>query len=225
MDQRERAADPFEVMRAALDGRQTRLWTALPGLIQSFDPDAMTCEVQPAVKGRVTTQKGATSFVDLPLLVDCPVVFPGGGGVTLTFPIQAGDECLVVFASRCIDAWWQQGGSQPPMEARMHDLSDGFVLPGVRSQPRKINDLSTSRAQLRNDAGDTFVELDPAGKAVTITAPSGATINADVTINGTLHVTGQITSDADVVTGSISLKNHVHPGVTAGSADTEAPTG
>ena len=31
------------------------------------------------------------------------MVFPGGGGFALTFPVAAGDECLVVFASRCID--------------------------------------------------------------------------------------------------------------------------
>ena len=68
-----------------------------------------------------------------------PVVFPGGGGFALTFPVAAGDECLVVFASRCIDAWWQSGGVGEPMEPRMHDLSDGFALIGVRSQPAHVS--------------------------------------------------------------------------------------
>lgn len=228
MDLREYGNDYIEATRAALDGRQTRIWTSLPGIIQSFDPQAMTCSVQPAIQGRRTTYdpntaQPSTKFVNIPLLVDCPVQFPSGGGCSLTFPVKAGDECLVVFSSRCIDAWWQQGGVQPPMEARMHDLSDGFVLLGFRSQPRVLANVSTTTAQLRNDAGDTFVELDTAGRKVNITAPGGSTVNANVTINGNLHVTGTITGDADVVTGSISLKNHKHIGVQTGSGISGGP--
>jgi phage baseplate assembly protein gpV len=109
------------------------------------------------------------------------------------------------------------------MEARMHDLSDGFVIPGPWSQPNVPSDVSTTAAQLRSNDGNTFIELDPDAHTVTITAPQGATINADVTINGDLHVTGTITGDEDVVTGSISLKDHVHGGVQGGDDETGAP--
>lgn len=223
MDQRERAGDPYEAIRTALDGRQTTIWTAMPGIIQSFDVEKMTCVVQPAIQGRTTTKKGEASYVDLPLCLDCPVVFPGGGGVTLTFPVQKDDEALLVFASRCIDAWWQQGGVKPPLEIRMHDLSDGFVLVGVRSQPRVLTDISTSAAVLRSDDNSTLIELDPEAQTLVLTAPGGATINADTTINGDLHVTGTITGDTDVVTGAISLKNHHHTGVTTGGGNTGGP--
>lgn len=237
MDPRERANDFEEGLRAALDGRQVGIWTALPGIIESFDADAMTAKVQPAIQGRQSTPDGASSFVNMPLLLDCPVVFPSGGGVILTFPVKQGDECLVVFSSRCIDAWWEQGGVQPPMEARMHDLSDGFVLVGPRSQPQKIAGLSTSNAQLRSDGGETFIELDPEGQAVQVTAPggftvnadAGATINANTIINGTLHVTGTITTDSDVqaagdvVADTVSLIEHVHSGVMIGGAESGPP--
>lgn len=116
MDRRERWAEPVEALRAALDGRQAEMWTALPGIVQSFDPAAMTVSVQPAVAGRISDEAGKAASVDLPILPDVPVVFPGGGGFALTFPVAAGDECLVVFASRCIDAWWQSGGVGEPME-------------------------------------------------------------------------------------------------------------
>ncbi|MFW8450019.1 Gp138 family membrane-puncturing spike protein, partial [Klebsiella pneumoniae] len=71
-------------------------------------------------------ESGAQVSVNLPLLVDVPVVFPRGGGCTLTFPVKPGDECLVIFADRCIDFWWQSGGIQEPVDERMHDLSDAF---------------------------------------------------------------------------------------------------
>ena len=96
MDRRERWAEPVEALRAALDGRQAEMWTALPGIVQSFDPAAMTVSVQPAVAGRISDEAGKAASVDLPILPDVPVVFPGGGGFALTFPVAAGDECLVV---------------------------------------------------------------------------------------------------------------------------------
>lgn len=217
MDRRERLGDPEEALRAAMDGRQAAMWTALPGLIESYDATKGTCVVQPSIQ--MTQEKPDLSVapITLPLLLDCPVVFPAGGGVTLTFPIAKGDECLVVFASRCIDAWWQSGGVQPQAEFRMHDLSDGFALVGVRSQPRVLTGVSTTTAQLRSDDGTTFVELDPAGQVVTITAPGGLTINADVTVNGKITTTGDVTANGT------SVHTHKHGGVTAGGAQTGAP--
>lgn len=229
MDQRERVEDAQEALRAAMDGRLGDVWTALPGLVETYDAERQIVSVQPALQRPYRGPDGAETMLTLPLLLDCPVCFPGGGGVTLSFPIAKGDECLVVFASRCIDSWWQSGGVQPPAEFRMHDLSDGFAIVGVRSQPRKLASVSTSKAQLRNDAGDTYVELDPAGKTLHLKAPGGATIDANTTINGTLHVTGNITCDAtvtattDVVGGGKHLKTHTHSGVQTGSGNTGAP--
>lgn len=219
MDQRERAGDPYEAIRAALDGRQTTIWTALPGIVQSYDAVAQTCVVQPALQGRNTNTSGHASFVNIALCLDCPVVFPGGGGVTLTLPIKKGDECLLVFSSRCIDAWWQQGGVQPPMEVRMHDLSDGFVLPGVRSQPRRLTGVSTTHAQLRSDDGTTYVDLDPTGAAVKIKATGGITLDGNVAVTGNVAMNGSTVTHGGVNIG----KDHVHAGVQAGGSNTAVP--
>lgn len=214
------------------------LWTAMPGIVQSFDPDRMICSIQPAIRGIVRDEQGIERELQMPMLLDCPVVFPGGGGCTLTFPIASGDEALVVFASRCIDGWWQLGGVQSQAELRMHDLSDGFALVGVRSQPRKFS-VSASRAQLRSDDGSAFVEIDPASheiKAQTSGAlkAEAATINAtasgsasiaaptialtgNVTINGDLNVTGT------TIGNGINLNTHRHSGVTTGGGTSGGP--
>ncbi|GFM38007.1 Gp138 family membrane-puncturing spike protein [Desulfovibrio psychrotolerans] len=162
MDRRERQDDPVEAMRTALDGRQAALWTALPGIVESFDPDAETVSVQPAISGTVQDEAGRSRSVNLPLLVDVPVVFPAGGGFTLTYPIRKGDECLVIFASRCIDAWWQNGGIGRPLETRMHDLSDGFAFVGPRSQVRRLAPgVDADNVQLRTDDGKAHVTMMP----------------------------------------------------------------
>ncbi|MDR7283533.1 hypothetical protein J2X84_002357 [Pseudomonas corrugata] len=166
---------------------------------------------------QVRDEAGALTGTELPLLVDCPVQFPAGGGCTLTFPVKAGDECLVVFSSRCIDAWWQSGGIQAQPELRMHDLSDGFALLGFRSQPRVIHGISTTATQLRSDDGAAFVEVNPTSHAITLTAPGGVTINGDVQVNGKVDTTG------DVKAGTISLQNHRTSAVTPGSGTSGVP--
>ena len=224
MDSRERYTEMEVMFRAILSGSQKGIWTALPGSVVSFDADTVTASVQPGVSGVVTGQDGSPSTVNLPVLTDVPVVFPRGGGCTLTFPVAAGDECLIVFACRSIDAWSQSGGVQPPANARKHDLSDAFAIIGPMSQANKISGMSPSTTQLRSNDGSTFVELDPAGQIVNVTAPGGMTITTP-----TLHITGDVNCDktvtatTDVIGGGKSLKTHVHTGVTTGSGTSGPP--
>lgn len=163
--------DQNALLDQAMTARLSCLWTALPGIVQSFDPVAMTCQVQPAIQGKVRSEDGTITLVNLPMLLDCPVVFPHGGGCSMTFPIKPGDECLVVFSSRAIDLWWQSGGVQPPVEMRMHDLSDGFVLVGAYSQTKVLQNVSTQAVQLRSDDGQAFFELNPETHNFTLTTP------------------------------------------------------
>lgn len=192
-----------------------QLRVAMPGIIQSFDPDAVTAVVQPAIRYVERDNDGNKSTKDYPLLVDVPVIFPRGGGCTLTFPVKEGDECLVIFADRCIDFWWQSGGIQEPVDGRMHDLSDAFCIVGPQSQAKKIGGISTTAAQLRTDDGSAIIEL-AAGGAVTITSPQ-------ITINGPLQVNGEITSTGDQLAGGISQIGHTHGGVEPGGGSTGAP--
>lgn len=190
--------DPNQLLNQAINARLAGVWTALPGIIQSFDPETLTCEVQPAIQGRQRDADGTIRQVNLPLLLDCPIVFPHAGSCSLTFPVRAGDECLVVFASRGIDFWWQNGGIQPPPEPRMHDLSDGFVIPGPYSQPKKIAGVSTESVQLRSDDHQAFIEINPTTH--NIKAQTTANLDASVGGNSTVEVTGNVVIKAASVT-------------------------
>lgn len=225
-----RTGDEQQIMEQMQRSVLSQLRVALPGIIQSFDPDTVTAIVQPALKGSYDGKS-----VPLPLLVDVPVIFPRGGGCTLTFPVTAGDECLLIFGDRCIDFWWQNGGIQEPVDQRQHDLSDGFAIVGPQSQVRKISGISMSGAQLRSDDGAAFVEV-AAGHDITVTTPGklmasatgGAEItapeivlNGNVTINGNLSqgmgegggkatMQGPITVTNDVTAGGKSVMEHKH---------------
>lgn len=199
MDRRERYLDPEEPFRILGDALRASMWTALPGIVVSFNAAAQTAVVQPAIQ-QVLLKEGAVR--PLPVLQDVPVYFPSGGGLTLTFPVAAGDECLLVFSSRCIDGWWQSGGEQPPGQARTHNLSDGFAFVGVRSRPRALGSVNSSAAQLRTANGAAYIELGADGK-VKITAPAGIELRGPVSvINNNVVVTG-----GDVIADGVSLKS------------------
>ncbi|WGM00501.1 Gp138 family membrane-puncturing spike protein [Arsenophonus nasoniae] len=235
-----RTGDPQQLLEVFRHAISSQLRVAMPGIVQSFDANKVTCVVQPAIKGTLTDSQGNVKSVNLPLLVDVPVVFPRGGGVTMTFPIKSGDECLVVFADRCIDFWWQNGGIQEAIDPRQHDLSDAFAFVGVQSQAKKISNINESAMQLRSDDSATYFELNPSTQKMKIVAPGGleiitpeATFSERVTIKGLLRwLGGMVGSTASGVaaniTGAIEFlgtltangkridETHTHKGVKAG---------
>jgi hypothetical protein len=224
MDRRERLGDLNEAILAALQGWQAQMWTALPARIISFDAAKMTVQAQPVLQIQVRDPKGNWNWVSMPPISDCPVMFPGGGGFTLTFPVAADDECLLVFANRCIDLWWQNGdGVHIQADYRMHDLSDGFAFVGVRSQPRALGNVQTNKVELRNDGRSMYVQIDSSG-GIKLKATTLVTIDApDVTLTGNLTAAGTITGTTDVVAGTKALKAHVHSGVQSGGSNTGGP--
>jgi len=214
----ERLEDPETAMLSVLAGFQAGLWTAMPAVVLKVDLAKMTCEVQVTIQARLRNPDQSHYWVTLPPLVDCPLIFPSGGGFTLTFPVKAGDECLVVFASRCIDTWWQSGGTGVQADFRMHDLSDGFVLVGPRSQPRVLTGVSSSDVVLRNDENTSRVSIAPGG-AIALTSPVSVSITAPaVNITGNVSTTGTLKNNG-VNVGS----SHVHGGVQTGGSNTGGP--
>ena len=215
MDQRELYFDPAEGYRLAFEDGQAFLWTALPGVIVNFPAASglgkMIADVQPAVNFVFPNADGTFTSQQLPLLVDCPVQWQGGGGVTTTFPIRpsvvtngvsdgSGDECLIILASRCIDSWWQQGfkpgPAMNPPSLRMHNLSDGYVLVGVRSHPREFA-VDMENAALITDDGQTFFKLNPTTKAIALQAAGGISLNG-VAIDGE----GSVTTPENLAVGN-----------------------
>lgn len=242
MDFRERYENQAKLWRAAMDGRIADVWTALPAIVQSFDAALQTVTVQPAVRGTVRRQDGSRAAIELPVLPGVPVIFPGGGGYTLTFPIQPGDECIVVIASRCIDSWWLAGGIQDPADVRMHDLSDGFAVFAPRSKPRVLPAVSTGTVQLRSDAGVMYVEIDTPTQQIMLKSPRLVTIDAPHTVmtgdlvvmnsggsaeaatfTGSTIAAGNVQAVGDVIAADISLLNHRHDGVRSGDSNTGPP--
>lgn len=164
-----------ELYRSMGDSWKSTLRCACPGIIQSFDSVTQTCTVQIALREEVTKADYSKEWIQIPLLLDVPIVIPQCNGMALTFPIKQGDECLVIFADMCIDAWFSLGGIQNQLEKRRHSLSDGFALIGIKSQPNVIPNYSEDSMQLRNLSGSQYIEI----------KDDGINIVGNVKINGT----------------------------------------
>jgi hypothetical protein len=221
--------DHEEALRLALDSRLAHVWTAMPGIVQSVNLTAMTCTVQLAIQSRMAGPDGQISNINIAILQDVPIVFPRAGQFIVTLPLAQGDEVLVVFAKSCMDSWWQNGGYQnAPMEFRMHDVSDGFAIPGPSSQPKVVTGISSANAQLRTLDGSKYIELTTSG----INLVGNVKLTGNLEVTGTAQLDGAVTAQSTIVaTGEITggatavkLSAHVHPGVTSGPASTGPPT-
>lgn len=170
----ERTASPNDVLLALKEAIFNQLRAAVPGIVERFDSVTQTVCVRPAIR-EILSIEGVRTEVEIPLLVDVPVVMPHCGGYGLYFAPRPGDECLVIFADLCIDAWWQSGGIQSQADRRRHDLSDAFAVLGCWSQPNRPA-LPESGVRLQNDEGTAGVSVE------------GDTVNlfGTVKVNGTI---------------------------------------
>jgi hypothetical protein len=206
--------------------KMCELRVAVPAVVVSFSATTQNVVVQPAVQENIL-RNGVPTPEDLPQLSNVPLGILRLGGFCITFPVNVGDEGLVVFADMSIDSWWQSGGTaNNQVERRRHDLTDGLFFPMFQSQPRSLTNYSTSALQVKSDDGTTVITvsegqiiltpdsgttqivLTPGSATVTpdsgttqiVLTPGAAHINATaITLNGDVTVTGQLTVDDTIV--------------------------
>jgi len=156
-----------EVIRVAVDNALNEMHTCLPAIIESFDATTQTAKVNPSIRRIVYNG----DKIVIPPIINVPVVFPSSGGYSITFPVAAGDEVLLVFSERSIDMWLQSGGVQDPLDRRKHDYSDAVAIIGLHSNPKAISGYSSLNLQIRDNGGDVVLEIDNFG-AISNTAPA-----------------------------------------------------
>lgn len=129
----------------------------------------------------------------------------GGGNAVILDP-QVGDIGLVAVAMRDISVVKTTKKQGQPGSRRQFSLADGLYIGGV------LNGVPTQ-----------FVQFSAEG--VKIKSPTKVTLEAPaieflgpVTASSTVEAAGDVTGDG------VSLKTHVHSGVTAGGANTGPPT-
>ena len=184
------AQSPNEVktiIKGWMDSRVSNIHTAMPGRVVSYDPSTNRASVQP--NGDYKSEDGRN--IQYPIIHNVPIQFPMGQGGTagITFPINAGDGCLLVFSETQNDDFL--GGNKGDSEdSRRHSLNDAIAIPGVYAGAAPSNVAHP---------GDVCVFK--GGTMLRISDGSVEIMGATLTVSG------------DVIGGGISLDNHTHMGV------------
>lgn len=119
------------VIKGYTDGALQNVHTALPGTVVSYEASSGKASVQPA--GKWKGDDGQE--VAYPVIHNVPVLFPcgAGGAAGMTFPLHAGDGCLLVFSESQTDDFLSD--SDVSEDPRRHDLNDAICLPGLYNRP------------------------------------------------------------------------------------------
>lgn len=221
-------ADPriqFEqVIQTAIDSSLKEVHTALPGVVQAFDPETQLADIQVTIQ-----RKLAGELVNLPLLAEVPVRYFRCGGFTITAPLVQGDHVLLIFAERSIDTWLTSGEISNPADVRRHTLSDAFAIPMMFPQTNVISNFDNTNIQIRTDDGGGFVNITPNGNielngnADSVTAFNDMKAAFDTLVtnfNNHIHLTTATVTGGDPV-GVISVPT---VSSTADMSGAEVPT-
>jgi len=196
----------LEAFKLVGDVAREALRTVVPGKVTRKRRESSRerdVEFEPGPGRREGGEQVADGPVD-----NAPVLYPGGGGFALLWPLDVGDEVLGLCADRGAQAWrkTRDPGQSFIFDARHHSLSDAMLLPVSITAPEMAPD----------DWGDDFYLVGPAGVAVKV-----AGLDGEVTItteNATLTLTqaGDITATtAGTITLDGSTVNVGSPGALA----------
>ena len=168
-------------------------------VLESFDAETQTAIAQITYQ-RVSFQQSTDAatlgtYIPIqtpyPLLMQCPVIFLGGGGSNLQFPVAKGDECLVLFNDRDIDNWWATGGTSVQLNSgRLHAISDAIIIVGIRSKPMAIKNFDGSRVVLAGADSPTaaLLGVSPTQASLESGGPTGTKVAAGT--KATIQVDG-----------------------------------
>ena len=175
--------DP-ETLNLVLAGRLLDVHTALPGIVKSYDSDAQTVDVQPALQRVIAAvdENSEDRSESLPILSAVPVMWPRSGGFFLHFPILAGDSVLLIFPEVDAGAWRVAGTESDPGTPERHGLSGAMAIPGAF--PRRLANTAASGeyGRIGSETGP-YVEFRPdeihAGGTEALALASGLTAIRD----------------------------------------------
>ena len=232
-------SSPYNASEFQIQQALRKINTAEPVRVTGVNPGkvgkAGTVTVQPIVNLVTGTGEGMAQSA----LFSLPYLRIQGGENAVIVDPKPGDVGLAVYAMRDTEQMKQGDGAEcNPGSARCYSKGDGFYLGGfLNKTPKRYIWIEDDGITMDDGEGG---KLELKGGKLTISAPNGiettssvethntpaltmgsggatATMNANMTVNGT------ITSTGDQTAGGISQMSHVHTGVESGGSTTGGP--
>lgn len=212
MSDSSRSPQLAELLRLFAGAELSDVHTAIPCRVESYDAAKQFVNVQPVIKRAFLDAEGVRQVERLPVIVNVPVQFIGGGGFRVTFPIAAGDTGMLLFSEASLDVWLSQGGEVDPRDERRFSLADGVFLPGVRSSANALTDAPTDRMTLGLDGG---IQIHIDGDSIRLGTNEDAQLDYVVLYQ-------KLRTDLEEL--KLKFNSHIHGGVTTGPGVTLVPS-
>lgn len=181
---------------SVLNDNNQKLRVRLPAVVQSYDRDKNTVIVKCGVKIPVNDGE----FVELSPF-EVKVHRWGGGGYHISFPLKEGDTGDIVFYDRDIQSFLESLQTSEPETTRNHAFEDAEFIP----IDRKAAESGTEGLYLCSDDGTRTINITEQDIVIT-NGESSLTLTADsynikatgTSMSGTVDVTGNVTSQANI---------------------------
>lgn len=223
-------AGEYNSQRFIIDQALARISTARLVQVKAVDTTAKTVDVQPLVK----QMDGEGNATDHGTIFGIPyMALQFGKNAVVADPV-VGDKGLMVVCDRDISAVKANKTFAQPGSSRQFDMSDGLYFGGVLNdapeQWVKFTDTGLELHDKNNNelvSGSTGWEFTgPVKFNQVVTMSNNLQLGGEVfgetgdTYGGVFRTTGSVVADTGVTGGGISLKTHLHSGVTTGPSNT-----
>lgn len=142
-----------ELLTAAVESGLLDVHTGMPGIVESYDASAQTCDVKPAIK-RVIKNPGEARLVEsIPIVQNVRVQWPSAGGFWITLPLRKGDYVWLTFSEASDDKFRATGQESEPDDLKRHALGDASCYPIPGPDANKCADASATNMILGKDGG------------------------------------------------------------------------
>lgn len=187
-------------VKALFDYQMRNVFTAIPAkVMQVEDAGEQRVAVKPLINNVFPDWEDSIEF---PTILSVQLMFPSSSTSAITFPINAGDTVLLVFAQSCIDVFKSgDGTTQPPSDYRRFDKRDAIAIPGlfpfgmaVNQQSKRTLTHSTDDVVVAHNLGteaECEIRLKPTGK-IEVNG-NQIDISSSTKIGGNLINTGSVT--------------------------------
>ena len=130
--------------------------TAIPAVIVQFDHALQRASVRPVLDLTGTTPQGSRYSIERPVIANVPVWFPycSMNGFSMTYPVSAGDYCLLVFSQTSFRKWLEGSGANTTPDGsaipRVFSYDDAIALVGLIPKGTAIPSFSQDHIEIRN---------------------------------------------------------------------------
>lgn len=173
--------------------------TTLPGEVVKYDAEKHRAQVKPVLN--LLMSNGVQ--IELPELLDVPVMFPSAASFDLEFPLDKGDPVMLVFQEQDISAWKAGDKGAKGTTSSRFNLDAAVALPGLYSAPTK---------------GKARIYVDE--KGVLHWQAKKIVFDGQLVVHNDLIVRGDVFVGVGTGPGFSALK-HIHP---SGAGPTSQPT-